>query len=171
MSIFDTILLIILSGFIFYGLFYGLIRTIGILFGAVIGAVVASRFYVQIYNWVEPVFMGHENIGKVIIFIILFSLINRLVGFVFYLLDKTYGLLTIIPFLKTINRLGGAVLGFITGGFFLGMIIFVVSRYSFIEHWLGKWLVDSQMAPFLLKFVNILSPLLPEVLKKLKSLI
>lgn len=171
MSIFDTILLILLSGFVFYGLFFGLIRTTGALLGTLAGAVLASRLYVQVYNWVEPVFFGRENFGKILVFIILFSIINRLVGFVFYLIDKTFGIISIIPFLKTFNRLGGAVIGFLTGGFFLGMVIFVASRYSFIENWFGKWLVDSQMAPFLLKFVNILMPLLPEMLKKLQSLI
>ncbi len=171
MSIFDTILLITLSGFVFYGLFFGLIRTTGVLLGSVIGAVLASRFYIPVYELVDPIFFGHPNSGKVITFIILFSLINRLVGFVFYLLDKTFGLISIIPFLKTFNRLGGALLGFVTGGFFLGMIIFVSSKYSFIEHWFGKWLVDSQMAPFLIKFIDILMPFLPTVLKTLKSLI
>ncbi len=171
MSIFDTILLIILSGFVFYGLFFGLIRTVGTLLGAVIGAVLASRFYLPVYEWVEPLFFGHPNLGRVVVFIVLFSLINKLVGFAFYLLDKTFSILSIIPFLKTINCLGGAILGFVTGGFILGMIIFVSSKYSFIEHWFGKWLVDSEMAPFLLKFVDIIMPLLPTVLKALKSLI
>lgn len=171
MSIFDTTLLIILSGFVFYGLFFGLIRTIGSLLGAVIGAVLASRFYLVVFEMVEPVFLGRDNVGKVIVFIVLFSLINRLVGFAFYLLDKMFGFISIIPFLKTFNRLGGAILGFVTGGVFLGMIIYVSSKYSFIEHWFGKWLVDSEMAPFLLKFVDFLLPFLPKVLTTLKSLI
>ena len=171
MPIFDTILIIALAGFVFYGLFFGLIRTFGVFAGIFIGAWLASRFYLEVFEWIGGVFFGYDNLGKVLIFIILFTLINRLVGFGFYFLDRAFRLLSIIPFLKTFNRLGGAVLGFATGGLFIGLILYVASRYAFIEHWFGKWLVDSQVAPALVKFTNILLPFLPEVLKKLKSLI
>lgn len=171
MSIFDVILLIILSGFVFYGLFFGLIRTLGTFAGVIVGAFLASRFYLPVSEWAEGIFFGYNNLGKVLVFIILFSLINRLVCFGFYLLDKAFHIISIIPFLKTFNRLGGAVLGFLTGSLFLGLIIYVASRYSIIESLFGEWLVNSQVAPFLMKSANLLLPLLPEMLKKLQSLI
>lgn len=171
LSIFDVVLLIMLSGFVFYGLFYGLIRTFGAFAGVLVGAYLASRFYLPVFDWVKEIFFNYPNLGKVIVFIILFTLINRLVGFGFYLLDKAYNIISIIPFLKTFNRLGGAVLGFLTGALFLGLIIYVSSRYAFIENWFGKWLLDSYMAPFLAKFADFLLPLLPEMMKKLQSLI
>lgn len=171
MSIFDTILIVLLAGFVFYGLFFGLIRTLGAFVGIFIGAWLASRYYLIIFAWVEGLFFGYNNLGKVLVFIILFVLINRLVGFAFYFIDRAFRLLSIIPFLKTFNRLGGAILGFLTGGLFIGLILYVVSRYTFIEHWLGQWLVDSQIAPIFLKFTKILLPLLPEMLKRLQALI
>ena len=106
-----------------------------------------------------------------LIFILVFSLINRLVGFAFYLLDRAFNILSIIPFLKTINRLGGLVLGFLTGSLTLGLILYVASKYSFLESWFGQWLSHSQVAPALIKFAGFLMPLLPEFLKKLQSLI
>ena len=171
MSIFDVVLIIILSGFIFYGLFFGLIRTLGTFAGLIVGAFLASRFYLPVSTWADGLFFGYNNLGKVLVFIILFSLVNRLVCFGFYLLDKAFHIISIIPFLKTFNRLGGAVLGFLTGSLTLGLIIFVASRYSIIESLFGRWLVDSQVSPFLLKTANLLLPLLPEMLKKLQSLI
>ncbi len=171
MTIFDTILLVILAGFVFYGLFFGLIRTLGSLVGVVVGAWLASHYYLTIFDWTQDLFFGHDNLGKVIIFIVLFIVVNRLTGFGFALLEKTFNIISIIPFLKTINRLAGAVFGFLEGALVLGLILYVASRYTFIGHWFGKWLVNSEIAPFLLKFVNILLPLLPEVLKKLQSLI
>ncbi|MDD5295226.1 MAG: CvpA family protein, partial [Patescibacteria group bacterium] len=87
MSIFDIILLIILAGFVFYGLFFGLIRTLGSLAGVIIGAWLASRFYLEVFSWVGDLSFGFNNLGKVVVFIILFTLINRLVCFAFVILD------------------------------------------------------------------------------------
>ena len=170
-SFLDTIILVVICGFLFYGLFFGLIRTIGAFFGVLIGAVIASRFYLEIYSWISDFFFGRDSLGKIIVFILLFSIINRIVGFGFYLIDRTYNLLTIIPFLKTINRLGGLILGFVTGSLFVGVVLFVAVRYAFIENWLGQALVNSKFSPLLIDFSGLLMPLLPEVLNKLKSLI
>ncbi|MEA3449499.1 MAG: CvpA family protein [Patescibacteria group bacterium] len=171
MPIIDVILLIILSGFIFYGLFYGLIRMFGLFVGLVIGAILASRFYLFVAGMIEPIFFGHNNIGKVATFILLFSLINRLVGFGFYLIEKAFNIISIIPFLKTINRLGGAALGFFTGSLTIGLFLFVISRYTLLNTFLGHWLDASSLAPMFLRFNDILLPLLPVMLKSLKSLI
>jgi uncharacterized membrane protein required for colicin V production len=171
MSIFDVVLLIVLFGFIFYGLFFGLIRTFGTFAGVLVGAFFASRFYLPVSDWLNSFFFGHDSLGKVLVFIILFSLFNRLTGFAFYLLDRAFNIISIIPFLKTFNRLGGAILGFITGSLILGLIIYVASRYSFVGNWFGDNLVNSQVAPILLKTANMLLPFLPEMLKKLQSLI
>jgi uncharacterized membrane protein required for colicin V production len=171
MPIIDTILLLALAGFVFYGLFFGLIRTVGAFLGVIVGAFLASRLYVPVSEWINEIFFGYANLGKVLVFIILFSLINRLVGFLFYLLDRAFNIISIIPFLKTFNRLSGAVLGFFTGSLFIGLIIFVISKYAILESWFGRWLIDSQLSPMFLKIAKLLMPLLPEVLKKLQSLI
>jgi membrane protein required for colicin V production len=171
MSIFDVTLVVILAGFVFYGLFFGLIRTFGTFAGVLVGAFLASRFYLPVASWLNSFFFGYANLGKVLVFILLFSLFNRLTGFVFYLIEKAFNLISIIPFLKTFNRLAGAILGFLTGSLILGLILYVASRYAFIGNWFGDNLVSSKIAPFLLQVANFLLPLLPEMLKKLQSLI
>lgn len=171
MSIFDVVLLISLAGFVFYGIFFGLIRTFGTFAGVLVGAFLASRFYLPISDWLNSFFFGYGNLGKVVVFILLFSLFNRLTGFAFYLLDRAFNIISIIPFLKTFNRLGGAILGFITGSLILGLILYVASKYAIVGYWFGDNLVNSKVAPFLLKVANFLLPLLPEVLKKIQSLI
>jgi membrane protein required for colicin V production len=171
MTLFDAILLIFLSGFVFYGLFFGLIRTVGSLVGIVLGVFLASRLYLIGFEWIQELFLGHDNLGKVVSFIILFVFINRLIGFGFSLLDKSFNIISIIPFLKTINRLGGALFGFIEGALILGMILYVAARYAMIGNWFAYLLVNSKIAPFLLKFASVLTPLLPEILKKLQGII
>jgi hypothetical protein len=74
--------------------------------------------------------------------------------------------LSVIPFLKTINRLTGAALGFIEGGLALGLILLYISETSH-----SGWLADSQVAPFLIKFTKAVLPLLPGLLNKIKGLV
>lgn len=171
MPVIDVVLIIILSGFVFYGLFFGLIRALGAFLGVFAGAILASRLYVQASDWLEPFFFGYNNLGKVMVFLILFSLFNRLTGFLFYLLDRAFNLISIIPFLKTINRLGGAILGFLTGSLTIGLVLYVSAKYAAISHWFGQWLSQSEFSGFFLGFARFLLPFLPEILKKIQSLI
>ena len=171
MPIIDTILLICWFGFIFYGFFFGLIRTFGALVGVIVATVLTSRFYLLFADWTQGLFFGHDNLGKIVIFVITFSLIQKIVSFAFNLLDSAFNILSIIPFLKTINRLAGAILGIAVGGFTIGLILYISSKYTFIDSWFGKWLLDSQIAPILLKFSDFLLPLMPEMLKKIEGLV
>jgi uncharacterized membrane protein required for colicin V production len=145
-------------------LFFGLIRTLGSLIGMVLGLWLTLLFYLTVFDWAQNLFFGHEVIGKIITFIILFTLINRLIGFIFALLDRTFDLLSVIPFLKTINRLAGAALGFVEGGLVLGLILLYISQTSY-----GHWLNNSQVAPFLIGFTGAVMPLLPKLIEKLKT--
>jgi len=166
MLIFDVILLIILAGFVFYGLFFGLIRTLGSLVGVVVGLWLTFVFYLTVFDWVKNLFFGHELAGKIITFIVLFTLINRLIGLIFAILDRTFDLLSVIPFLKTINRLAGAALGFVEGGLVLGFILLYISQTSF-----NAWLVPSKVAPFLISFAKAVMPMLPAALDRVMKMI
>ena len=170
-GIFDTILLIILAGFVFYGLFFGLIRAVGSLAGVIAGAWLASIFYVDAFELAENLFFGHDTLGKVVTFIVLFTIINRLVCFAFSILDKTYNIISIIPFLKTINRLGGAVFGFLEGGIVVGLVLYITANNFLVGGLISKLLEGSKVAPFLVGFIDALKPLLPGMLDKLKPLI
>jgi len=171
MPIIDIVFIIILSGFVFYGLFFGLIRAIGVLLGIFVGAWVASHFYLLLFSYVQKMFYGWDNTGKVLVFLFIFSLVQKLVMILVSLLDKLFSFISIIPFLKTINKLAGALLGFLEGSLVIGLLIFVTARYSFVDHWLGHWLVASKLAPFFLKTAKVVMPLLPEFLKQIKSII
>ena len=171
MSIFDICLLVILAGFVFSGLFKGIIRLAGHFIGLIVGAYVASRFYLNLYEWGKAIANGHDNVGKVVAFIILFVVVTRLVILLFVLLEKLFNFIAVIPGSKYVNNLLGAALGFIEGSLFLGTILFVISRYSVIGDFFGDQLTKSVIAPFLLKIVDIILPLLPTALTALKSLI
>ncbi len=171
MSTFDIVLVIILLGFILNGLFKGLIRLLGHVVGLIIGAFVASHFYLDLFSWWQNIFNGRDALGKVISFIVLFVVVTRLTDLGFKLIEKLFNLIAIIPGSKYLNNLAGGVLGFLEGGLFLGLILFVVSRYAVIGNFFGDGLTNSVVAPVLLKLVDLILPILPSALKTLKSLI
>jgi uncharacterized membrane protein required for colicin V production len=167
MSIFDTILLVALAGFVFYGLFFGLIRTLGSLAGVIIGALLSFHFYEVVFSWVDPFFLGYDNIGKLMILLILFTLFDRVIRLIFTVLDRTFDIVSIIPFMKTINRLTGAILGLIMGILVIGLALFLLN--SFFNVWLTGLTKGSEVAPFFLKSAGIILFFLPMVLEKVKK--
>lgn len=167
----DFILLLVFAAFVFYGLFFGLIKTAGSLIGVVVGAWAASRLYLVIFEWLRSLAFGYDDLGRVVSFVICFVIINRLICLLFALLDRTFNLISVIPFLKTINRLGGAALGLIEGGVVVGLFLYVIGRYAGGLDFLVSALAQSWLAPFFLQFATILQPLLPELLKQLQSVI
>lgn len=168
MVIFDLVLLVILFVFIGFGYWLGLIHTFGALVGIVIGAYFAGIWYAPLGDWWSPIFLGHDSAAKIIAFIVIFLVINRLIGFAFWIFDRVFNIISIIPFLKSINRLGGALLGLAEGVFALGLILFVISKYSNSD-WFNQVVGDSSVAGWIMAISAIIVPLLPEALKMIKS--
>ena len=171
MEILDIVLLVLLAFFTFSGLRKGLIRSLGHIVGLIIGAYVASHFYLQVFEWGRVWAGDHEALGKAIAFVILFVVATSLTNFIFYLIEKLFNLLAFIPGSKYINNLLGGALGLLEGALFLGLILYVVSRYAFIAGSFGEKLTDSVVAPWLIKVANLILPVLPDALKALQSLI
>lgn len=159
-SLLDVILLLSVFSFLLFGLWFGLIHTVGSLVGTVVGAVVAGQFYT----------LAPGSIGRVVAFIVIFLVVNRLVGFGFSLLERAFHLLTILPFLKSIDRLSGGVLGLIEGLLVVGTILIVASRYN-LGTWFTTAMTNSKVAPHLVNAAQVLLPFLPIALKKLQSFI
>ncbi len=160
-----------LAGFVFYGFSFGLIRAIGSLAGIIAGAYVASRFYLDVFSWIDQWWPWQANIGKVVSFIICFTIISHIIGWVFSMFEQAFKVAAVVPFLQTLNRLFGAAFGFIEGALALGLILYVASRYVPAGGELAQWLDTSAIVAFLINFSKILAPLLPEIYKKIKSLV
>jgi uncharacterized membrane protein required for colicin V production len=164
---FDLILILILFGFFWFGFWYGLIYSVGTIFGIMAGAFAAGNYYLTVAGNLSE---NPSNFSKVIVFIFIFVIVNKIIGLLFWLVDKIFHVLTFIPFLKTINRLLGGFFGLIEGALTLGIIVYIYTKYPF-SAWLNYQLVRSVIAPWLLRIIVILQPFWPEVLTQLKSLI
>ena len=167
MTLFDVILLLILFGFMLFGVFFGFVHAIGSLLGVIIGAWVAGHYYEAMSHWLMP-FMN-DDWAKIIAFLIILVVINRVVGFIFWIAEVILKKFTSLPFIKSMNRLLGFFVGIVEGVLIIGMIVYVGSRLT-ESFWLRQILQDSAVAPWFVKSASLLLPLIPEALKMLPSL-
>ncbi len=170
-TILDIILIVILLIFVIMGFVLGLIQAIGGLVGVVFGAWTASRYFMPFADWLTPILLGRGLAAKIVAFIVIFIAINRLVGFLFYLLDRAFRIISILPFLKSINRLGGLLLGLLEGVLVLGLIIYVIAKFAPDVAWVADALKGSMVAHWLVYVASVLNAFLPQAFEKMKSVI
>ncbi len=169
LSFFDVILVVLLSSFVGLGLFFGLIHTFGALVGIIVGSWVAGHYFLPISSWISGIIGFSHNAINVVVFIFIFILVARLVALIFWLLDKLFHIIAIIPFLKTINHLAGAFLGLIEGCLVLGLSLYILGKYPFAT-WIEASLQSSVIAPVLIRGAKILLPFIPTAIKAVKGI-
>ena len=170
LTILDLVLILIIFVFVAYGFVAGLIQAIGALVGLFIGAYLAGQFYEPFAEMILPIVLGNENFANIAAFVLIFGITSRLIGFAFHMINKVFHIFSIIPFLKSINRLAGAFLGLLEGVLVLSLILYFVSRFP-LTAWLSAYIVTSNVAAMLIFAAEIFSPFLPEISKEIKSLI
>lgn len=149
----NILLAVLVIGFIGAGMKDGFIETLGRLVGAVLGFLAARAWSLPVASFLGAfVPLGWS---RLIAFIVIFLVITRLVGFGFQLVDGAFRILSVLPFLKSINSLLGAALGFIEGLILVGGVIYLVTTFKLIP-WLSTLFASSVVAAWILKTFNIL---------------
>lgn len=169
MALLDILILVTISGFTIYGFARGLIRSAGALAGLLLGVWGAMLFYTILFGWLNDLFLGHDILGKSICFLIIYIIINRLVNYGFSILDSTYDIISIVPFLRTINRVTGALLGFIEGGLAAGLVLYASLQLPLTLDLFAKMIIKSQFAPQLIIFAKIFLPLAADLFGQIRS--
>ena len=164
----DLIFILILIGFAMFGYWFGLIHTLGSLAGTLVGTFIASRWYVPMAAWLVNITGWEENTAQVTMFIIAFVIINRLVGFSFWIVDKMTSIFTSLPFIKGINSFLGIVVGLFEGAITLGLILYFIDKVPLSPIFMER-LAASKLAPHLVNLAAVLLPLIPEALQQLDS--
>lgn len=169
MPIIDYVLLAILAYFLIWGFRKGFVHAAASIVGIIVAVVLASRYFEQLADFAAPYIRLEDNINlaRIIAFIVLLILINRLIVFLAAALLKT---LSILPLVGFFNSVLGGIAGLLEGALFLGLIIYFAGKFPFGSV-VEKFLVDSQVAPYLLSIVNFIQPLIPEALRKIEGLI
>jgi membrane protein required for colicin V production len=165
MSWLDLIIIVMLAGYVFGGFKAGLIQSVGGIIGLLIGFFAASRWYLAWAPNFTGVVGGNELWAKVVAFIIIFFIATRVVAIIIWFVNKLFNLVAIVPGLKFMNRVTGAIFGFLEGALFIGLTIQFVNRLPIPQSWADS-LHGSFMVPILLGITGWLVPFLPKALKE-----
>lgn len=168
MGLFDVVLLIIIGGFGLFGLWFGFFHTLGSLLGTIAGVFLASRYYEPVAGWLVEITGWGENTSSVIIFTLSFVLINRLVGLLFYFVDRMLGVITRLPFVSSVNRVAGLAFGIFEGLVTIGFVVYFASQFPISDR-VTNAIHDSAVTPRTLPVIEYLLPLLPEGLQAVKD--
>lgn len=160
MTFIDLFLIVIVSAFVFFGLFFGLMHTLGSLIGTVVAIFFAGRLIDGAFHSFGFIF-GGGSASRIILFIIIFFLISRLVGIVFWFFGRMWGMISWIPFAKSIDRLLGALFGFVEGIIVVGIILFYAMQVL-PPNFLRSLIEASFMAKFLMATAGALQVFLPQ---------
>ena len=160
-TLIDVILIVIVLAFVMLGFFMGLISAIGALIGLVVGTWAAVSYFAPLADWLSPYLLGYTGVAKTVAFMAIFLIINRLTALIFWLINKVFSLVSIIPFLKSINRLGGAILGLIEGVLITGMAIVIIAKFAPDIIWLSQNLNQSKIAHLLVSTTQFLTQFIP----------
>ena len=168
MPYFDIALILIIFGFEVVGWKYGLVHALGSILGTIVGIYLASRWYAPVANWLINATHWSSNFSRVVVFIIVFLIINRLVGIAFWLIDKALSIITRLPIIHGINKLLGFGFGIIEGVLVVGIILFFINKFPLDPRFMAE-AAHSKVAPFCVQAASILWPLIPSAIKSIKD--
>lgn len=153
----DLILVGLLTFFSALGFLWGLIQAIGALLGLFFGFWAALNLYQPAGDWLAANLIHQPIVSRVLAFILIFLIVSRLVGLLFWLVNKIFKLISLIPFLGSINRLGGLILGLAEGAIILGVAIYLLVHLAPNYTWLIAPLNNSQVAHYLVWLAQFLT--------------
>jgi len=166
MNFADVVIILIVLGSVAAGWKSGLIRSVGNLLADLIALFIAWRVYDPVAGLVEGILHWSENICHVLAFILVFSVASALLLLLVYTIDRVFNWLAIIPFLKTINRAGGAVFGLLRGGLLISIWLFVLTLFPLWD-WLVLQIDGAFLVPYFQPLLAVWSFLLPLALRQL----
>lgn len=164
MHFLDVAILLIIGSFLVIGFARGLIRQVGFIIGFIVSLALARQYYDDVAFYLKPSLEQWSLIAEPLAAAAGFFIVYILVGIMFHILirvlDALVNFFGFIPFLKSTNRFGGALVGLIEGVLLLSALLYVVSIIPIDK--LQENMKQSRFAPLMVKVAGILKPLLPD---------
>lgn len=151
----DIVLLVWLLVALVMGTRAGFVYAAGRLLGLILGIWLAGRWTPNLASA-----FGTNTVVTVVIFLVLLSLLTKIGGLLAWIADKFFKILTIIPFLKTFNKVFGGVLGLLISIVIIGMGVLGVQMFA-SETPLGALANESRVATGVAKWSSLYDFLLP----------
>jgi membrane protein required for colicin V production len=155
----DIVILILLAVPTIIGLKMGIIKAVLSIVGVIVGVLLAGKFYEPLGASLP---ISDEGIAKIVAFAIILVAVMLAAAIAAIMLKKIVSAIL----LGWVNRLGGAILGFLIGAIFCGAILSVLG--SFVAN--SDVVRESWLASVLLKTFPLVLVFLPDELDAVKSI-
>ena len=155
----DIVILIIIIIPTLIGLKIGIIKALFSLAGIIIGVILAGRFSEPLGGVLT--FISDPGWARIAAFAIILIVVMVIAAVLAVVLKKVVS----VVMLGWVNRLGGAIVGFVLGAIFCGALLTIWVKYLGI----GATVSDSALANFLLDGFPIILGLLPADFDSVRS--
>jgi len=159
MSWLDIVLLVVIAIPTLLGFRAGIIKAVLSLAGVIVGVILAGRYYVLLSE--QLTFITHAGAAKIVGFAIILIVVMIIAGVAASLLKWAAS----IVMLGWVNRLGGALFGFVLGAILCGA--FLATWINFLG--IGGAIADSALARVLLDYFPVVLALLPDEFDAVRS--
>jgi len=155
----DLVIVIAIAISTFLGLRTGIIKAVLSLAGLIVGVILAGRYYVPFSEQLS--FVPQESVAKILAFIIILAVVMIIAR----VLASVLGKLTSLVLLGWVNRLGGAVLGFVVGALFCSALLAIWVKFVGIV----DPIAESGLATVLVDRLPMVLALLPDDFDAVRS--
>ncbi len=159
MSWLDIVLLVVIAIPTLLGFRAGIIKAVLSLAGVIVGVILAGRYYVLLSE--QLTFITHAGAAKIVAFAIILIGVMIIAGVAASLFKWAAS----IVMLGWVNRLGGALFGFLLGAILCGA--FLATWINFLG--IGGAIADSALARVLLDYFPMVLALLPDEFDAVRS--
>lgn len=147
MTWFDLVLFLILFAFGVLGWKRGSILTIGQVIGAIIGFLIARTTSPWLGAVIALFMPDRAGLAHLIAFIIIFFLIERLIGLLVKLVNFIFKIITSLPIISKVDAALGFLLGIVEGIVFVGSTIYLVMTLR-LEPTVMTWVSGSILSRY-----------------------
>jgi len=155
----DIVIIVIIAIPTLIGLRIGMIKAVLSLVGVIVGIILAGRFYVALAE--QLTFIPQDNLAKIAAFAIILVVVMIIAG----VLASVLKWIASVVMLGWVNRLGGAIFGFVLGAIFCSALLAIWAQFLGIE----GLITESGLAILLLDRFPMVLALLPEEFNSIRS--
>ena len=155
----DIVIIVLIAIPTLIGLRIGIIKTVLSLAGAIAGIILAGRFYAPLAE--QLTFIPQDNLAKIAAFAIILIGVMIITG----VLASVLKWIASVVLLGWVNRLGGAIFGFVLGAVFCSALLAIWAKFLGAE---GP-IAGSGLATLLLDQFPMVLALLPEEFDAVRS--
>ncbi len=155
----DIIIIVVIAISTFLGLRAGIIKAVLSLAGLIVGVILAGRYYVTLSE--QLTFISQEDTARVVAF----AIILIVVSIIFMVIARFLKWAVSAIMLGWVNRLGGAIFGFVLGAIFCGALLAICVKFLDVE----GVVTGSGLATILLDRFPMVLALLPDEFDAIRS--